>query len=273
MALPRLRQAVVAGDDHPAVADAAEVLRGKEGQAPHRRQGAGEAAVLEHRPQRLSGILDDGNPDPAGQCEDARHVAALAVEMDRHDGLHAALHAGGETGPHALERRRAQVVTGGIDVHEDRHRVQPRDDPRGGEEGVRRGEDVIAGADLERHERGEERVGARRHPDPVPRADVVRHGLLEDRYLRAHDELLGLEHAVDGLADLVLDRRVLGLEIEQRDLHRVGLLSANGSTRSPSIVYWRWQSGQAPRPRCTFSRTPHSHIQPAIRAGAPSTRA
>src|SRR4029453_14508684 len=124
-----------------------------------------------------------------------------------------------------------------------------------------------------RHERGQERIGAGRHPDPVSRSDVVRHRSFESRHLRAHDELLALQHPVDGLAELVLDRRVLRLEIEQRHLHSTLPVSPRGCTWSPSIEYRRRQSGQTPSPSTIVSRTPHSHIHPAIRAGAPSTRA
>ena len=102
------------------------------------------------------------------------------------------------------------------------------------------------GTHVERHERGEERVRAGRHPDAVPRPHVVGHLLLEGRHLRADDEVLALEDPVDGLADLVLDRRVLRLEIEQRHLHRVVPPSASGWTRSPSIEYPHWQSGRRP---------------------------
>src|SRR5262249_13267091 len=129
------------------------------------------------------------------------------------------------------------------------------------------------GPHVEPHERGLEPVRARRHPDPVPRPDVVGYRLLERRDLRAHDELLGLEDAVDGLTHLIPDRRVLRLEIEQRYLHRAVSSSVSGWTRSPSLEYPHWQSGQTPRLPAAFSRPPHSHIHPAIRAGAPSIRA
>ena len=40
-----------------------------------------------------------------------------------------------------------------------------RNRPRGREKGERRGDDLVAGADLERHQREQQRIGAGRHAD------------------------------------------------------------------------------------------------------------
>ncbi len=52
-----------------------------------------------------------------------------------------------------------------VDVHEDRGRPEPGDDPSGGEEGECRDHDLVARADSERHQRFEKGVGARGHAD------------------------------------------------------------------------------------------------------------
>ena len=57
-----------------------------------------------------------------------------------------------------------------IDVGEHRARAQPRDGAGGGEERQRRGHHLVAGADAERHERDQQRVGAARHRDGVAHA-------------------------------------------------------------------------------------------------------
>jgi glycosyltransferase involved in cell wall biosynthesis len=93
------------------------------------------------------------------------------------------------------------------------------DGPRRGEEAVGRGDDVVAGADAERHHRGELRVGAGGHPDRVPDADVRGDGLLERLDPGAEDEVLAFEDLVRDAADLVAEGGVLELEVEERDRH------------------------------------------------------
>ena len=78
----------------------------------------------------------------------------------------------------------------------------------------------VAGLDVERHQRQQQRVGARRHGDRVADAEQRRELLLERVDLGAHDEALAVGHAGHRGENLVADRPMLRLEIEQRNLHR-----------------------------------------------------
>ncbi len=149
------------------------------------------------RADGLRGVFDDGNAAGRGQREHRSHVGALAVEMHGQYGLDAAAGRGFRFQPVA-QRLGVEVVGGGIDVDEDGRGVEPGDGPSGGEEGIGGGKDEIARARLERHERGEESVGARGHADAEFGPGVVRDGLLEFLDGRAEDVAGRLDDARDG---------------------------------------------------------------------------
>ena len=67
---------------------------------------------------------------------------------------------------------RIEVERRGIDVAEERPRTEPRDDACGREERERRRDDLVAGADVERHQREQQRIGARRQAEAVLRLRV-----------------------------------------------------------------------------------------------------
>ena len=110
-------------------------------------------------------------------------------------------------GGRKIERR-------GIDVAENRPRAGPRDGAGGGEERERRGDHLIARTDAERHERQQQRIGARGHADAVRRAAISRDLRLEGAHVLAQDELLAFAHRCDDRHDLSADLRELGLKIE-----------------------------------------------------------
>ena len=66
-----------------------------------------------------------------------------------------------------------------IDVDEHGARAQARDAADGREEGEGRGDDLVARPHAERHQRHQQRVGARGQPDRVPGAGERRHLALE----------------------------------------------------------------------------------------------
>jgi hypothetical protein len=82
MALAKL---VVAGEDRPAIAVAAERLARKETGAADGGQVAALSALV-FGAKALGGILDDRQAMPGGDGIDFVHVRRLAVEADRHDG-------------------------------------------------------------------------------------------------------------------------------------------------------------------------------------------
>ena len=168
-----LSEHLVIGHDHPAVADGAQVLRGEEGEAPHDAHGPRGAAILISGTDGLRCVFDHGHLHVCGELENPRHVGALAEEVHGDDGFHPLLHRPIEGGPRLLEARWAHVVASRVDVGEDRHGIEPGDDASRGKEGVGGRDDPIARADPQRHQSGEECIGARRHPDTMARADVV----------------------------------------------------------------------------------------------------
>ena len=100
---------------------------------------------------------------------------------------------------HARPRReRGLHVTGveitgvGIDVHEDGLRPQPDDAADRGVERVGRGDDLVAGPQFDRHQRGQERVAARRDADRVFATAVFGDLHFQSRDFRAQNELLRL---------------------------------------------------------------------------------
>ena len=74
------------------------------------------------------------------------------------------------------------------------------------------------GTDLERVEREHDRVGAVGDADRVLDAEVRGGLLLEGADVRAEDEPAGVENLGDSLLQLVQQRRVLRLDVNERDL-------------------------------------------------------
>ena len=66
-----------------------------------------------------------------------------------------------------------EIERRGIDVAEERPRAEPRDDAGRREERERRRDDLVAGTDVERHQREQQRVGARRQAEAVLRLRVL----------------------------------------------------------------------------------------------------
>jgi len=175
--------------------------------------GAGAAAPI-LRADGLRGILDDVQIVPRGDTHDGVHVGHLAVEVDRHDGARA-------WGDGRLDEGRIDVVAGRVDIDKDRHRAEPVDAAARCEEGVRGGDDLVARLDAEGHQRDNERVGARCDADAVGCARIGRNLALQPLHFGAADEILRVGHAIDGRANLLPNRRILRLQVEQGNGLRV----------------------------------------------------
>ena len=91
-----------------------------------------------------------------------------------------------------------------------------------GEERVRGDDHLIAAADAENHEGDEERVGAGREADGELRLAVLREVALEVIDALAEDEVLRGVNLFGDAEDLLAERRVLQLEVEQRNGHGRG---------------------------------------------------
>ncbi len=175
-------------------------------------------------PDRLRGILQDGQPMTPGNLLDRAHLGGLPVEMDGDD----------RPGPRRdgrLDLRRVDVVSVGLDIHEHRTGARPPDGTGRGEEGERRRDHLVSRSDVQGHQRKQKRIGARRTANPMHGPTVLGDLGLEPGDLRPEDEHLALEDLTHNRLDLVADRLVLRLEIQGgnvdwfiRNAHRRSLL-------------------------------------------------
>ena len=138
--------------------------------------------------------------------------------MDRHHGFCA--------------RRDRRLDSLGLDVERDRidvdeHRARPHAHHRSScrKERVRGRDDLVARLDIQRHQRDEQRIGAGRHGDRVIDFEQFAELHLKGVDFGPHDEPLAVADARNRREHLVADRRVLGLQVEQRHLHRTRLFT------------------------------------------------
>ena len=101
-----------------------------------------------------------------------------------------------------------------IDVAEDRPRTDPGNRSGGRKKRERRGDHLIAGADLERHQREQQRIGSGGHADAGGRAAIARDFFLQRPHVLAKNELLARANRFDDLHDFGADLCVLRLKIE-----------------------------------------------------------
>ena len=130
--------------------------------------------------------------------------------MHRHDGFRPRRHGASDLIGIGVERDR-------IDVDQNRPRAETNDGAGGREKRVGRRDDFVVGANPERHQGQQHGIGAGRHGDRVPDPEHPRQLLLERVDFGPHDEPLAVGDARHGSEDLVAQRPVLRLEIEQWD--------------------------------------------------------
>jgi hypothetical protein len=188
---------------------AAEVLRRVERQrarvAP---RGDGSAAIA--RAHRLGGVGDHGQPPPPGNGLDLVHRGTLTVQVHGHHGARPRGHG-------RLEAPRIEIVSLRVDVDEDGHGADHHHGARGGDEGERRRDHLVARAHAHRLQGEEQRVGAGVEADAV--AGAAERGQLrfERLHLGAEDEAAAREHAGGGGEQFVGERRVLAHEVDLGD--------------------------------------------------------
>ena len=190
---------VVDGDG--AALAAGQILGGVEAEAGRIGQVAGPYAVA-HALDAVRRILDQAQAMLVGDGLQRAHVAHQAVEMHRHDGPGV----GGDGGFHP---RRIEVAGVGLDIDEHRCGAGLEDGCGGGDKAHRRGDDLIARADIQSQQRQVQRARAARHAEGVALAQIGRKPLLERRHLRAGREDVAFQHlgeAVElGLAEVVAE--------------------------------------------------------------------
>src|SRR5436309_9549094 len=179
-----LRDAVVVGDDHAALAGR-HVLRRVEGEARRVSEVARLLAVV-LRAGGLGGVFDDGDAAVPSGGEDRVHLGGLAVQVGRHDRRGLARDDGGDL-------RGVHVVRRPIDVDEDRLRAAEQDRRRGREERQGRDHHLLARTDAVREQGDVEGRGAVRDGDRVLPVEVLGERLLECLDLRALGEHPGPE--------------------------------------------------------------------------------
>ena len=104
-----------------------------------------------------------------------------------------------------------------VDIREHRDRADTRDRLRGRVERERRADHLVAGTNPHRLERQHERVRPVGHPDRVRHAEILGCLALERVDLGTEDEPPRLEHRREALLQLRDQRRVLRLDVDERD--------------------------------------------------------
>jgi len=136
--LEPLRNGRVLRDEHAAIAVAAEILRGEEAERPDGGNFARHARLAVHgapRTDGLRGILDDGQARHRERhVLDRRH---LAEQVHRNHRLR-------PRRPGRSDRRGQDVERPRLDVHEHWRRADVVNGAGRGEEGERRGDDLVA---------------------------------------------------------------------------------------------------------------------------------
>ena len=212
-----VEQRLVLRDHHAAIAESAKVLRRKKRERADRGPFTGHgprAADLTTGTNRLRGILDDRQRRQ--QAANLLNRRDLAEEVNGND----------RPGPARHRRRRkirANIERLRVDVHEHRRGTDIVDRTRGGEERERRRHDLVAAPDVQRPQPKEERVGAVRAANGVPRVRQRGHLPLQLLHRRAKDECLVVDDRQQGLQHFVPYRGVLGPQVEQGNGHRMAI--------------------------------------------------
>ncbi len=213
----------IVGGAQACVAERAQILARKERKAANVADRADPCAVIVGRADGLGGILDHLQSVPARDRHQRIHIGRLAVQMHGHQRLDPA--AGGTVDQsvalrHAvitdegLHRGRRHIEGLGVDIAENRPRPGARDRSRGCKEGKGRGDDLIARADVQGHQREQQSIGAGRYADAGRRPAVARDLLLESVHVRAQNKMLAGAHLVDGGHDFGPNLGKLSLKIE-----------------------------------------------------------
>ena len=110
---------------------------------------------------------------------------------------------------------RVEVEGARLDIGENRNRAHTRYRARGGEEGVRRGENLVAMTDIEGHQRKGQRIGPGGAANAKLGGRIRRDFSLELLDILAQNELLRVHHADDFRQNLFTNLLVLCPQIQQ----------------------------------------------------------
>ena len=158
---------------------------------------------------RLRRILDEPQAVALADSADRIRIARVTEEIDADDRLRSRR----DGGRREIDVQLAEAVA----VDEHRRRAEPDDREDRGDERVRRSDHLVAPSDLERVEGERECGGARGDADGVLDAAVGGPLAFEAPDLLAEDVLRGGDRVDHRTVDLLLDRRVLPLQIDELD--------------------------------------------------------
>ncbi len=176
--------------------------------------------------------------------------------MDRQDRL-------GLGGDLRLDGGGVEIVALRQAVDEDRLCADAPDAAGGGEEGVAGADHLVSRADPQRHQGEQDRVGAGRDGQGVPRAQVGGAFPFQGLDLRPHDEVAAGQDPLEGGAQPLRDRGGLAGQVEEGDAHFLRIRAAISRTalskpteRARATMEWPmfrvWRCGTAFRNGVTF---------------------
>ena len=161
---------------------------------------------------RLAGVFDDRQAVSRGDLGERVHVHRLPVQVHGHDRGGARRDRGPDgSGVHETVALEA--------VHEDRRGADVAHGLGGGDEGVGRHDDLVAGTHSSGDQRQLDGVGAGAHPHRVAAAAEGREGLFELREFGAHGVGGALGDGAEGGVELGPQLDGLYLEVDERHVH------------------------------------------------------
>ena len=202
----------VVRDEGAAVAEGAEVFLDDKTDRRRVAQFAHLEAVAV-RSDPLGIVFDEAEFVFGSNLLDGEHVGALTVQVHRDNGP--GLRRNGR-----FDLCRVDALGPRIAIDEDGRGAGGPDRLGGGEERVRVGDDFVAGADAQGHQRKPDGIGAVADADGVFHAVVARQFLLEPLEHRPHDILAAQEHLLEVGVNLLLDVAILADVAVELDFHR-----------------------------------------------------
>ncbi len=196
----------------PASPNAPRFLLGKNEKQPIAPSDADRTRLVRGA-DRLRRVLDHRDAGARRLVENRIHVGAQAEQMHRHDRLR-------PRRDRSRERRRIDVERRRIDVDQHRPRADADNAARRREERIGGRDHLVAGTDARAPSApaGRHRCPTTRRRRAARRAAATS-SLSSASISGPHDEPLAVAHARDRGEDLVAQRAVLRLQIEQRNVH------------------------------------------------------
>src|SRR5580700_622465 len=202
-------QTRIAGHDRTAITVRAQILARIKTKA----SGVAEASdylTVPARPVRLAGVFDHSQVVALRTAQDRLHRDGLPVEMHGHDRFRVRRHG-------LLEQRRVEEVSF-VHFDEDRFRAGRRHGDGRSDVGVRGDDHFVARPDAKGLHRELQSRGSGLDTHAIRSAHVAREVFFEMAYVGSKNEAAVLHHAHDTRYDLLMQRRELRLQIDERNL-------------------------------------------------------